>query len=483
MAELVHPRVPGAESLPAPIVHSQPPAAPGQAGYFPVVVSAPRTVPWFLDIGGVAQRHTLLMVVGFLACAAFGYLFGTVFKTNYWTIEGRLRFMVQRPELNKPQYDSMSLSSYADLFANEALLKPIAVEFAERLPRDNPIRYLQKEVKVDTPRMADQIELKYDAVDKDYGMQLVTRMMDRHIEFTDEMRRNAKLTLASTMLKQKIADATATIDRLNETCKEYRARVRATVPIEKLETAELDSYYSQRRRSLKDDIERQKKEIKKSQITLDDKKTKYEVAKSDLTLRAAVQRDVDTAKMDYESSVKQIELDKDELRRMEELYRNVPIEYADSEIVKQDTVRTVAAQDVKVLDAKIAAAKERGVSVSDIDSQDDEWRRLRPQLLGTDNSEFSVIKPATAPAYANVSNRKTLTGIGFAAPFALFFLVLAGYDRLNAAKPRPVLRTPEPEPVWPDGTDIAPPPGDESALLKARMSQWLQGKSAKRTPN
>ncbi len=477
MAELVKPGNPVVEYLPVPLGHSQPPVPAHQPGYFPVVVSAPRAVPWYLDVGGIARRNVVLTIVALAFCAASGFFVGTLFKTNYWTIEGRLRFMLQKPETGKPQYDSMSLSSYADLFANEALLKPIAVEFAERLPRDNPIRYLQKEVKVDTPRMADQIELKYDAADKEFGMLLITRLMERHIEYTNEIRRNSVLTLASAALKQKIAEATGSIKRLERTCEEYRDRVRANVPIAKLENAEMDSFHAQRRKNLQDDIERQKKDIKKAQIALDDKRAKVKELEFDLSKGATTQRDLQTAQKEYESAVKQMKLDEEELHRTEEKYRRVPIEYADSEIVRLDTLRTVAGQDVKLLDAKIESAKVSGVSVFDIDPNDEEWRRLRPQLLGPDNPEFSVIKPATAPAYANVSNRKMLTGLGFAVPCGFLFLMLAAYDRARTSQPQPVMRAQIPEPVWADGTDVTPPAGDESALLKARMNQWLNGKT------
>ena len=118
----------------------------------------------------------------------------------------------------------------------------------------------------------------------------------------------------------------------------------------------------------------------------------------------------------------------------------------------------------------------------EVDPADEEWSRLRLQLLGPDNPEFSILKPATAPAYPNVSNRKMLTALGFAVPFGLMYLMVAGYDRLRTIRPRPlngVAESPS-DSVWDELNQDAPAPTEESALIKARVHQWLNGSMPKR---
>jgi hypothetical protein len=484
MADDQDPRHLGVEYLPVPFGQSNPPVPVTQPAYFPVVVSAPRTVPWYLDIGGVLQRHWFLMFLALLSSGLSGYLIGTTFKTNLWTVEGRLRFTAQRSDPGRfgGGYDSMTLYSYADLFTNEELLKPIGIEFADRLPRDNPVRYLQKETKIDTPRMAEQIEVKYDAADTEFGLRLVNRLMERHVEFTNQLRRNAVLQSAGKLLEHKIADAGSTIKRLQNACEEYRARLRADVPIEKLETAELDAYHSQRRKSLLEEIDKQKSEIRKTRLGLDSKRLKVLQQKELVARNALAPQDLETSQQELASAEKQIRIDEDQLKRAEEKYRLVPIEYAESEILRLETQKTVAQQDLKLLVAKVAAAKAQNVSLYFVDPNDEEWQRLRLQLLGPDNPEFSILKVATAPLYPTVSNRKWLTMFGFAVPFGCFYLALAGYDRLASSRKRPANRTREPSAEWDDGYKPPTAPSAESPLMKARVHQWLNGSIPPRRP-
>src|SRR5262249_16209371 len=162
--------------------------------------------PWFLDFGGVLSRHPIILTLAFLLCGGIGYYFGSKYKVNLYTIEGRERFAkTPLPEGVKSAYDPMSLSAYADLFQSEELLRPVASEFISQLPKDNPIRFLQKEIKVDTPRMIDIIELKFDAADPEFGKRLIDRLMERHIEYTNNMRRNSVLRSAGESMRYKIA--------------------------------------------------------------------------------------------------------------------------------------------------------------------------------------------------------------------------------------------------------------------------------------
>lgn len=484
MADDQDPRHLGVEYLPVPLGQSNLPAPAPPPGYFPVVISAPRTVPWYLDVGGVLQRHWFAMCTAAVLCAASGYFIGTTFKTNLWTIEGRLRFTAQRSEPGRlgGGYDSMSLFSYADLFANEELLRPVGIEFADRLPRDNPIRYLQKEVKADTPRMAEQIEVKFDAAETEFGLRLVNRLMERHIEFTNQLRRNAVLQSAGKSLEHKIADAGSTIRRLQKACEEYRDRLRADLPIEKLETAELDALHSQRRKSLLEDIDKQRSEIKKARLGLDSKRLKVQQQKELVAKNALAPQDLETSQQDLSSAEKQIKVDEDQLKRTEEKYRLVPIDYAESEILRLETLQTVAQQDLKLLTAKVAAAKTLNVPLYGIDPNDEDWQRLRLQLLGPDNSEFSVLKPATAPMYSTVSNRKWLTLFGFAVPFGCIYLVLAGFDHFGSAR-SPTIDRPQGNSVaWDQSEKPSSAPFDESPLMKARVHQWLNGSIPPRRP-
>jgi hypothetical protein len=483
MADEHDPKPLGVEYLPVPLGQSNSSVPATQPAYFPVFISGPRTLPWYLDIGGVLKRHWFVMFLALVLCGASGYYIGTSFKTNFWTIEGRLRFTVQRADPNRigGGYDSMSLYSYADLFNNEELLKPIGVEFADRLPRDNPIRYLQKEVKTDTPRMSDQIEIKYDAADTEFGLMLVNRLLERHIEFTNQLRRNAVLQSAGKSLEHKIVDAASTINRMQKACEEYRSRLRADVPIEKLETAELDSLHSQRRTSLLEEIDKQKSEIKKARFGLDSKRLRVQQLK-DLK-QAALPQELEMAQQELASSEKQIKVDEEQLRRTEEKYRLVPIEYAETEILRLETQKTVAQQDLRLLEAKAAAAKTRNVPLYFVDPNDEEWQRLRLQLLGPDNPEFSILKVATAPPYPNVSNRKWLTLAGFVGPFACIFLTLAGYDRLRQSRPQAVQATVGSHPMWEVGSGSSSRPAEESPLMKARVHQWLNGSIRPRDSN
>lgn len=470
---------PGLELLPVPLGQSQPPVPIQPSGYFPVVVAAPRPVPWYLDLGGVWRRHRSLTVIVVVVCALFGLLVGTVFRTNLWTVEGRLRFTMQKPDPGRVAYESMSLYSNADLFANEALLKTVAVKFADRLPQDNPVRFLQKEIKVDTPRMSDQVEVKFDAADPAFGVLLVDSLMERHVEFTNQLRRNAVLQSAGRALEHKIVDAGATIKRLQNACEEYRSRLRANLPSEKLETAELDSYHSQRRKALVEDMEKQKSEIKKHTIGLDAKRTKLEQQRILLKQGAIAPADLEALEQEVSVAEKQLKLEQDQLRRIEERYRMVPIEYAESEILRLETLKTVAQQDLKLLDAKRAVAAAKRIDLDQIDPNDEDWQRLRLQLLGPDNPEFSILKPATAPPYPTVSNRKLLSLLAFALPLGLAYLFVAGMDHFRLMKSR--IESPAaPRPEWIETE--TPLPTDESPLMKARMHQWLNGAMGKGRP-
>ncbi|MBX7105261.1 MAG: hypothetical protein K1X57_14355 [Gemmataceae bacterium] len=415
--------------------HAAPFGAGGQA----------RVTPWYLDFAGVLRRHPVVILLSLALCGGFGFFVGGKYKTNLWTIEGRERF-VKTPltDGTKVAYDSMSLQASADLFQGEDLLKPVVAEFADRLPKDNPIRYLQREIKVDTPRFIDIIELKYDAAEPEFGVALVNRLMERHIEYTNQYRRKSLLRAAAENLKHKIAEADSSVRRLQRTIDDYRSRVTPNTPIEKLETADLDSATIQRRKSLIDDIDRVKSRIKELQATLRLKQTEYVEAEKLLQQRAIPA--IDLTKIEREVAVlkSQIQTNEEYITTTERKYREVPLEYFDSKITDLKSQRTTAELDLKLLLAKIEAARTRNVSPVDVDPEDDEWTKLRTKLMGPDNPEFEIIKPATAPAFATVSNRKMLSLGAAAGPLGLIFLILAFIDRRSTTNlvPAPMVGPP-----------------------------------------
>lgn len=393
-----------------------------------------RSTPWYLDFGGVFRRHPVLMTLAILLSAAAGFFGGQKFKTNLYTIEARERFVkTPLPDGGKVAYDSMSLQAYADLFLSDDLLKPVAEEFADRLPKENPIRFLQKEVKVDTPRISDIIELKFDAAEPEFGIALLDRLMERHIDYTNQLRRKSILRTASENLKHKIADCDSNIRRFQRTIDDYRARVGPDTAIEKLETADLDSATVQRRKSLIDDIDRVKARMKEIEATLKIKKIELAEAESLLQKRAIPSADVTKIEREVAVLQSQLQTNQEYIANTERKYREVPLEFFDSKITDLKSQRTTAELDLKLLASKLDAARKQNISPMEIDSHDEDWVKLRTKLLGPDNPEFEVIKQPTAPAFPTVSNRKMLTLGGALAPLGVIYLLLAFTDMLRGA--------------------------------------------------
>jgi hypothetical protein len=395
-----------------------------------------RAPPWFLDFGGVLRRHPIVMTLALIACGLAGFAIGTKYKTNLWTIEGRLRF-VKPPvaESGRPNYESMSLASYADLIVSEEALKPVAAEFADRLPRDNPIRFLQKELKVDTPRMADIVEVKFDAADPEFGVALVNRVLERQIEYTNILRRASILRAAGESLRHKIAECESSVRRMQRTIDDYRGRLTPDVALEKLENVELDSATMQRRKSLLDEIEKVRASIKELTPTLRAKQA--ELAEAENLWKKSAIASVEVTKLERDVAViqSQIRVKEESIRSLEQKFRDVPIEYYSARIIDLQGQRAAAEHDLKLLNEKLNAARAKGIPPGDLDSNDEDWSKLRTRLMGPDIPEFEVIKPGTAPLYPNVSNRKILTLGAFGVPFSAVFLLVALFDFLRPPRP------------------------------------------------
>lgn len=431
---------------------------------------ADRPGPWFLDIVGVLRRHPLVMLLAAAACAWLGFQIGNDYHTKLWPVEGRLRYLKPpTPDGAKSAYESMSLPTYADLVTSDELLRPVAAAFADRLPADEPVRLLKKELKVDVPRSADVIEIRWDAADPALAADVINRLMANHIVYTNNLRRNTILRQSADLLRHRIIDSDTQMRRIAKTVQEYQARVRANTPIEKLEATEIDAYHAQRRRGIIDQIAAEQAKIKDKRISEDSLKAVVRLKEEHLRARIIPELELLEARRQLHDVRESIKLSEDEIRRLEDRYREVPIEYANSKLLELQVKKTEAELDLKLLQDKSVSALAKRIPVLDIDPQDDEWAKLRQRLIGPDSPEFEVIKVASQPSQPAGSNRKVLTLAAAGGPFALVFLSLAYLDHRRSVRSAAVIRP------MPDRTGF-PTGRDESALLSVRIQQWIQGR-------
>jgi hypothetical protein len=432
--------------------------------------TADRPPPWFLDVVGVVRRHPVIMLLALTACAWLGFRVGHDFHTKLWPVEGRLRYLKPpTPDGIKSAYESMALATYADLLTSDELLRPVAAALGDRLPADEPVRFLKKELKVEVPRQTDVIEIRWDAADAALAADVINRLMAGHIAFTDNLRRNTILRQSADLLRHRIIDSDAQIRRLTKTVQEYQARVRANTPIEKLDAAEIDAYHAQRRRGIIDQIAAEQAKIKDKRIAEESLKSVVRLKEEHLRARIIPELELLESRRQLHDIRESIKLSEGEIRRLEDRYREVPIEYANARILELQVKKTEAEIDLKLLQEKNAAALARRVGVLDLDPQDDEWAKLRQRLIGPDSPEFEVIKAAAQPSQPAGSNRKVLTLAAAGGPLALAFLAVAYLDHRRARRVPTVYQ--------PAGERTGYPPArDESALLSMRIQQWIQGR-------
>jgi hypothetical protein len=441
------------------------------------ISEAAKPAPWYLDFTGVVGRHGLLLFLTLLVSAASGYYLGTNYKTEYWTIDARLRH-VKQPAIDgsRGNYEPMSLATYADLLTSEDMMRPTAAQFEDRLPKNvEPVRYLQKELKVDTPRMSDVIEIKTETASPQLAIDVISKLTTRFIDAANTQRRLTVLRQTGELLKHKIVDLGAQIGRIDRIAKEYLERVNANVPIEKLDAAEIDSYHAQRRKSLLDLIETERTRIKERKIDLESKIQKLRRLERHYDLKIATHLEVVDAAADVRTLQEQIKINDQQIKTLEDNYRKVPIEYANSRKIDLETQKVIAEQDLKLIEKKSTEAKERGISILEIDPQDGEWSKLRQRILGADSSEFVVIKEASWPSSPTSSNRKALTLVGAAIPLVTVVLLLGFVDHRRKIRTNSTVGAPI-EALAPE-TPLSPPFRDESALLSLRIQQWIAGDS------
>jgi len=429
-----------------------------------------RPPPWIFDFVGVIRRHPVLMVLALVACAWMGFRVGTDYHTKLWPVEGRLRYLKPpTPDGSKPAYESMALATYADLLTSEELLRPVAAAVADRLPADDSVRFLKKELKVEVPRQTDVIEVRWDAADPELAADVINRLMAAHIAYTDNLRRNTILRQSADLLRHRIIDCDAQIRRLTKTVDEYQARVRANTPIEKLDATEIDAYHAQRRRAIIDQIAAEQAKIKDKRIAEESLKSVVRLKEDHLRARIIPELELLESRRQLHDVRESIKLSEGEIRRLEDRYREVPIEYANSKMLELQVKKTEAELDLKLLQEKNAAALARRVAVLELDPQDDEWAKLRQRLIGPDSPEFEVIKAAAQPSQPAGSNRKLLTLAAAGGPLALVYLSLAYFDHRRMRR-LPTVYQPVGE------RSGYPPARDESALLSVRIQQWIQGR-------
>lgn len=434
-----------------------------------------KPAPWFLDFPGVIRRHKLLVVLALLASVACGFYLGQHFKTNYWLIETRLRYVKQPTiEGRSVSYEPMSLTAYADSLTSDEMLQPVVAEFRDRMPLGvEPIRYWQKELKVDMPRMSDVIEVKAETADPQLAIDVMNKLSLRFIEHANSMRRNTVMRQAADVLKHKIVDCDASISRIERISKDYLEKIKDNVPIEKLDAAEIDSYHAQRRKSLLDLIAAERTRIQERKIELENKIGKLRRLERHYQLKIATELEVLDASSEVRTLQDQIKINEQQIKTLEDNYRKVPVEYANSRVIELQTQKVIAEQDLKMMQKKAADAKAQGISVLDVDPTDPEWAKLRQRFLGADSPEFEVIKQAAWPSSPSTSNRKVLSLIGMAAPMSMAFLLLSFYDHVRGtrtANTNPIqIERGRPTPA------VAPPFRDESALLSVRIQQWIVG--------
>src|SRR5205807_1499120 len=143
----------------------------------------------------------------------------TLFCTKLWAIEGRMRF-TQSTE-SRDIYKSMSLLTYVDLVLSDENVDRLAEEFRTQLPAANATKYLKAQVRVEAPRNTEIIELAFDTPDPDFGIALVNRMMQMHIDYTNEMRRTTMLRQSMGMLRNTIEKCDAQVRKWQTTIDEY----------------------------------------------------------------------------------------------------------------------------------------------------------------------------------------------------------------------------------------------------------------------
>lgn len=435
-----------------------------------------KPAPWFLDFSGVLRRHWFLVLLGMILSVASGYYLGTRFKTDYWTIGVQLRHMKQPTIDGKSgDYEPMSLGNYADMVTSEEILRPIAAEFKNRLPVGvEPIRYLQKELKVDTPRMSDIIEIKNETPDPQLGIDVLSKLTSDFIDLANKRRQTTILNQSVKVLNHRIVDSDAQIARIERNEREYKELLNSKVPIEKLDAAEIDSYHAQRRKSLLDLIEAERTRIKERKIDLESKKAKLRRIEEHYRLKIATYLEVVDAEAEVRTLQGQIAINERQIETLEDNYRRVPLEYASSRVIDLRTQKVIAEQELKLIEAKTAEAKERGITLLEVGNDDPDWLKLRKRILGADSPEFEVFKPLSWPASPSNSNRKVLTVVGAATPLIFIVLLLGLVDRLRGIH-TPVEVGARIESVAPE-TPVSAPFRDESALLSVRIQQWIVDK-------
>jgi hypothetical protein len=435
----------------------------------------PKPAPWYLDFTGVVRRHKFMVLLAVLASISAGFYLGQQFKTNYWTIESRVRY-VKQPVIDGKvsSYEPMSMAAYADSLTSEEMLQPVLAAFADRLPKGiDPIRYWQKELKVELPRVSDVIEIKVETADPQLAIDVINKLTEQFIEHANIMRRKTVVRHAADVLTHKIVDYDAAIARIQRIAKDYTDKIKEEVPIEKLDAAEIDSYHAQRRKSLLDLIAAERTRIQERKIELETKIAKLRRLERHYEQRIATQLEVIDAAAEVRTLQEQIKINEKQIQTLEENYRKVPVEYANSRIVELETQKLLAEQDLKLMQKKAAEAKERGISILDVDPGDHEWAKLRQRILGADSPEFEVIKPAAWPSSPSTSNRKLLTMVGAAAPLSIAFLLMSFYDHVRGHRPKNAgpVRSAHP----PSTAPMSGPFRDESALLSVRIQQWIVG--------
>lgn len=464
-----NPRVTDALAVPMAWQPVSAPNALSPFGYYPQAGTGPEPeppTPWYLDFGGVFQRHRNTVVLAALFAALTGFVIGSLFRTQYWTIDGRLRYIKpSASEAGKSTYESLSLPTYANLVKADETLDKLAVEFQDKLPRTLPTKFLQRELKVETPLGNELLEVSIDAIDPVLGVALVNRTMQLYVDYTNEMRRGTILTQSVGMLNGNIERNEVQVRKWKRTIDEYRARAVPGTPLDLLDRVEIDTAHAAQRKQLLSLISTQESKLQEMNTQLIVETADLNRELQYLKIDGTTPQSVEQFKSKVFISQEKIKEAKKHLEVQREEYRKLPIDYAEMRILELEVQNKEYASSLKSLVEMNAAPPEAAAS-------NEEWRKLRMRLLGSDNAEFAIIKPAAMPPFATASNRKMLTLAGFVVPMLVVFLALAYYDESSGRRAADAEREgriiPPTGPVNAGGGSRA-----ESALLSVRIQQWI----------
>ncbi|MFO0808798.1 MAG: hypothetical protein U0746_09265 [Gemmataceae bacterium] len=416
----------------------------------------------------VTKRYFgLLVVFAFLSAAAAAGV-GLSYGKPTWLAEGELVYQaIPLTEAQGKVYTQRpTLGTLAGYAINKRLVGELLAEFASQTSIED---FLQKNLKVYQPERSEVIAISVMWPNRDQGVAMVNRHMERVAAAAVEMRKETILRLAVESARQEQAAAQAEERFWSEQVRDVQGRIAAGESI-----PATDPTILAHRDNLREMIRRDGENLRELRDQLPPKEIELKMLR-DLAAKNVASRN---ELLKTETEVRQLKLKiahaEAALKAHDDDLRNLPVRVAETERSRFAMKVRKSTDDVRQLEELAKSAREGNIPA-------------RGFLQGMDARELVVKSEAEPSDQPVTSNKKQVAAITFMLLMAASFGLLLVYDRI-AHPPTVTVAAPTsetaPVPVRASVVKVSRRDGGTSEVtiarveadrLGTRIDHWLKG--------